>query len=44
MFLHGLKGARSTHIQDGVHLLKEPVKKGLVLQISDSIQLTEGAA
>ena len=44
MFLHGLKGASSTHIQDGVHLLKEPVKKGLVLQISDSIQLTEGAA
>ena len=41
--LHGLKGAGGTFIQDGLHFLKEPIKRGLVLQISDSISSTEGA-
>ena len=43
MLLHGLKGVGGTHIQDGIHFLKEPVNRGLVLQISDSISPTEGA-
>lgn len=44
LLLHGLKGAEGNLIQDGVHFLKEPVKRGLVLQISDSTQTAEGAA
>ena len=31
VLLHGLKGAEGNLIQDGVHFLKEPVKRGLVL-------------
>ena len=33
VLLHGLKGA-GTHIQDGSQFLKEPKKRGLVLQIA----------
>ena len=44
VLLHGLKGAEGYLIQDGVHFLKEPVKRGLVLQISDSTQTVEGVA
>ena len=43
VLLHGLKGA-STHIQEWVHFLKEPVKKGLILQISDSISSADNVA
>ena len=44
VLFHGLKGAGGTHIQDGIHFLKEPIKRGLVLQISNSISPAEGAA
>ena len=43
VLLHGLKRA-GTHIQEGVHFLKEPVKRGLILQISDSISLANNVA
>ena len=44
VLLHGLKGAEGNLIQDGVHFLKEPIKRGLVLQIFCSTQTVEGAA
>ena len=44
LLLHGLKGAEGNLIQDGVHFLKELVKMGLVLQISDSTQTAEATA
>ena len=34
MLLHGLRGA-GTHIQEGIQFLKEPMKRGLILQISN---------
>ena len=34
MLLHGLIGA-DTHIQEGTQFLKEPMKRGLILQISN---------
>ena len=40
---HGLKRAEGNLIQDGVHFLEEPVKRGLVLQISDSTKTAKGA-
>nr|XP_023872616.1 uncharacterized protein LOC111985197 [Quercus suber] len=43
VILHGLKGAEDTLIQDGLHFLKESVKRGLVLQISNSSSSAEGA-
>ena len=42
VLLQGLRGAGGTLIQDGVHFLKEPVKRGLVLQIFESISFAEG--
>ena len=44
VLLHGLKGAEGNLIQDGVHFLKEPVKRGLVLQISNSTKTVKGVA
>ena len=44
VLLHGLKGAEGNLIQDGVHFLKEPVKRGLVLQIFNSTKTVKGVA
>ena len=43
MLLHDLKGV-GTHIQEGVHFLKEPMKRGLIFKIFYSISSADNAA